>query len=186
MASNAQRDSIVRRMIELIEIGDALALLMVVATACSAYATWNTGQITRQLMLVSQRPYVGTETVKLARNASGLPSIMVDLRNFGTVQAEDVRLDEEILLDGNRLPLKCLGQCGQLAGVLSPGVPHRVYRHVPAEVYQVVVSGRAALAVKLLVRYRGPLQDQECYKKRFVYAADDQEFYSADGEIGCK
>src|SRR5208282_2529392 len=120
---------------------------------------WNAGQISRQLMLVSQRPYVGTETVKLAKNASGLPSIMVDLRNFGTVQAEDVTLNEEILLDGNRLPSKCPGQCGQLAGVLSPGVPHRVYRHLPEEVYQVVADGRAALALKLLVRYRGPLHD---------------------------
>ena len=60
--------------------------MMVFVTALSAYATWKTAQVTNQILLTAQRPYIGVESVNLIDSTS--PQVVVDLGNFGSVQAE--------------------------------------------------------------------------------------------------
>src|SRR5712692_7754796 len=78
------------RMVSALEITDLIALTMVLATALSAYATWRTEQVTNQILLISQRPYIGLESINLVGNTN--PKVVEDLRNFGTVQAEQTRV----------------------------------------------------------------------------------------------
>jgi len=70
-----------------LEITDLIALMMVVVTGLSAYATWRTAEVTNQILLTSERPYVGIESLDLVDETS--PKVRADLRNFGSVQAED-------------------------------------------------------------------------------------------------
>ena len=69
-----------------LQITDLIALMMVFVTALSAYATWKTAQVTNQILLTAQRPYIGVESVNLIDSTS--PKVVVDLGNFGSVQAE--------------------------------------------------------------------------------------------------
>jgi hypothetical protein len=57
--------TLLRTMIRALEITDLIALMMMFATALSAYATWRTEQVTNQILLISQRPYIGLESIKL-------------------------------------------------------------------------------------------------------------------------
>jgi hypothetical protein len=72
-----------RTIISALEITDLIALMMVFATALSAYATWRTEQVTNQILLISQRPYIGLESIKLVGNTN--PKVVEELRNFGNV-----------------------------------------------------------------------------------------------------
>jgi len=71
------------------------------AIALSAYATRKTAQVTTQILLTSQRPYIGTESVNLIGETN--PKVSVELRNFGSVQAEDAVIT--IVLRMNRQAL---------------------------------------------------------------------------------
>jgi hypothetical protein len=93
--------TLLRKMISALEITDLIALMMVGATALSAYATWRTEQVTNQILLISQRPYIGLESIKLVGNTN--PRVVEELRNFGTVQAEQTRVSIVLRLDGDAL-----------------------------------------------------------------------------------
>src|SRR5262249_35072873 len=62
-----------------LQVTDLIALMMVFVTALSAYSTWKTAQITNQILLTSQRPYIGTESIDLIDAAS--PRVVAELRN---------------------------------------------------------------------------------------------------------
>ena len=96
------RTNVLRRVTGVLEVTDFIALLMVLATALSAYATWRTAQVTRQILLISQRPYIGTESMNLIDDTN--PRVLIDLRNFGTVQAEDTAVSVVHRINGKVLP----------------------------------------------------------------------------------
>jgi RpiB/LacA/LacB family sugar-phosphate isomerase len=79
-----------RTLVSALEITNLIALTMVFATALGAYATWRTEQVTNQILLISQRPYIGLESIKLVGNTN--PRVVEELKNFGTVQAEQTRV----------------------------------------------------------------------------------------------
>src|SRR5712672_516382 len=91
-----------RSIVSALEVTDLIALMMVLATVLSAYATWKIQQVTTQILLISQRPYIGTESMNLINDTS--PRVLIDLRNFGTVQAEDTVVSVVLRINGKVLP----------------------------------------------------------------------------------
>src|SRR6266849_3870448 len=53
--------SLIRRFSEALRFADFMALLMVAATAFSAFATWRTAQVTNLLFSIAERPYIGVQ-----------------------------------------------------------------------------------------------------------------------------
>jgi hypothetical protein len=86
-----------------LEITNVMAAMMMFATAFSAYATWKTAQVTNEILLTSQRPYIGVESIKFDNGGSANPRVVVDLRNFGSVQAENALISLRLGLDGRPL-----------------------------------------------------------------------------------
>jgi hypothetical protein len=165
-----------------LQIADSIALMMVFVTALSAYATWKTAHWTNEILLTSQRPYIGVESVSLINATS--PTVVADLRNFGSVQADHSFIGIELRVDGKALAFTSEPQ-QQAPVVLSPAVPHRFYRHISANTYRDVVAGKAELVVEIQVRYLGPRGDEHCYLTRDRYDALDHYFYSQKGSLGC-
>jgi len=166
-----------------LQITDLIALMMVFATALSAYATWKTAQITKEILLTSQRPYIGTESVNLVDTTS--PRVVAELRNFGSVQAEHAVISIVLLVNGKALPFDSEPQRQQAPVVLSPAVPHRFYRHLSADTYHEAVQGKADLVVEILVRYRGPRGDEHCYLSHDRFDPIDDFFYPVRGSVSC-
>jgi hypothetical protein len=119
---------LLRTIASALQITDLLALMMVLATALSAYATWKMTQLTNEILLSSQCPYIGTESVSLVGTPS--PKVMTDLRNFGSVQAEHAEISIVLRVNGKALSLDSEPQRQDSPVILSPGVPHRFYRHL--------------------------------------------------------
>lgn len=175
--------SVLRSMVSALEVTDLIALLMVFATALSAYATWKTQQVTKQILLISQRPYIGTESMNLLGDTN--PRVMIDLRNFGTVQAEDTVVSVVLKINGKVLPRDSEPQQPGAPVVFSPGVPHRFFRHMTSEMYRDAVQGKINLVVEIQVRYRGPQGDKHCYLAHDSYDNVDAVFYSRRGSLSC-
>jgi hypothetical protein len=160
-----------------------IALMMVFVTGLSAYATWKTAQVTNEILLTSQRPYIGVESVNLVDEAN--PEVVVDLRNFGSVQAEDATISIVVKTDGKALSGDSESQLQNAPIVLSPAVPHRFYRHLSADTYRDAVQGKTSLVVQIFVRYRGPRGDEHCYLARHGYDYIDGDFYPGGGSLSC-
>jgi hypothetical protein len=143
-----------------LQITDLVALMMVFVTALSAYATWRAAQVTNEILLTSQRPYIGSESVNLIDATS--PRVVVELKNFGSVQAEYAVISIVLIVDGKALPLDSEPQRQQAPVVLSPAVPHRFYRHLSADIYRDAVQSKADLAVEIQMHYRSPRGDEQC------------------------
>jgi hypothetical protein len=175
--------NLLKRIASALEITDLIALMMVFATALSAYATWKTAQITNEILLTSQRPYIGTESVDLTDETN--PKVVADLRNFGTVQAEDAVISILLKVNGRALSGDSEPQHQDAPIVLSPAVPHRFYRHITADTYRDVVEGKTNLVVEIRMRYRGPRGDEHCYLTRDSYDHIDRVFYTQGGSLSC-
>lgn len=166
-----------------LQITDLIALMMVFVTALSAYSTWRTAQVTNEILLTSQRPYIGTESVNLIDPTS--PRVVVELRNFGSVQAEHAVISIVLMVNGKALPLDSEPQRQQAPVVLSPAVPHRFYRHLSADIYRDTVQSKADLVVEIQVHYRGPRGDEHCYLSRDRFDPIDDFFYPERGSLSC-
>lgn len=177
------RANLVRSVTSALEVTDFIAVMMVFATALSAYATWRTAQVTKQILLISQRPYIGTESMNLIDDTN--PRVLIDLRNFGTVQAEDTVVNVVLRINGKVLPRDSEPQQPGAPVVFSPGVPHRFFRHMTSDMYRDAVQGKINLVVETQVRYSGPQGDKHCYLARDSYDNVDNVFYSQRGSLSC-
>ena len=166
-----------------LQITDFIALMMVFVAALSAYATWKTAQVTNQILLTAQRPYIGVESVNLIDSTS--PKVLVDLRNFGSVQAEHAVIGVLLRVNGKALPLDSEPQRQQAPVVLLPAVRHRFYRHMSGDTYRDALQGKAELVVEIQARYRGPRGDEHCYLASQRYDPIDDFFYPQGGSLSC-
>jgi hypothetical protein len=173
--------NLLKRIASALEITDLIVLMMVLVTGLSAYATWKTAQVTNEILLTSQGPYIGTEAVSFTDETN--PKIVVDVRNFGSVQAEEATISIVVQVNGRTLRGDSEPQqqeapvvTRRTASVLSS---HRS-RYLPR-----CVQGRTNLVVEIRVRYRGPRGDEHCYLTRHSYDQIDRVFYSQGGSLSC-
>ncbi|HUY26493.1 MAG TPA: hypothetical protein VMV27_03650 [Candidatus Binataceae bacterium] len=169
-----------------IRLADFMAILMVLATGFSAYATWRTAQVTRMVFAVSDRPFVGVASVKFEETQSASPRIAVNFSNFGKIPALDALVSVHSIVDGK--PAKNTdGEMTTMdAGILSPGVPHYFYNYFTPEVYQAVVSGKSKLQVHIHILYKGPAQARQfCYFERVFYDQHSGSFRAGGGSDHC-
>lgn len=175
--------TLLRTLVGALEITDLLALMMVFATALSAYATWKTQQVTNQILLISQRPYIGLEAINLVGNTN--PKVVEDLRNFGAVQAGQTRVSIVLRVNEDALSGDSEPQQQDAPLVFSPGVPHRFYRHITSDTYRDAVQGKVNLVIETQVRYKGPLGDEHCYLTVYRYDHADGVFCPQRGSLSC-
>jgi hypothetical protein len=172
---------LLNRIASALEITDLIALMMLFVAGLSAYATWKTAQVSNEILLTSQRPYIGTESVKFVNGTT----VVAELRNFGTVQAQDAVISIVLTVNGKALSGDSEPQQQEAPIVLSPAVPHPFYRHITADTYRDVAQGKVNLVVEIRVRYRGPRGDEHCYLSRQSYDHVDGLFYPQGGSLSC-
>lgn len=160
---------------------DLMAVLMVAATGISAFATWRTATIARDLLMSSQRPYFGVHAVMLDRSRPDEPRMDVDYRNFGYIPADDVRLQVTMFIDGQALAANALTRN---AGILSPDVPHHVFLRIPKGHYADVLAGRDRLLAQVSAWYNSGKRSF-CYRERYVFMPDSQTFEIDGGSSRC-
>jgi hypothetical protein len=170
-----------RKLFDYLGFAELMAVLMVLATAFSAVATWRTASIANALYNASERPYVGVEKVSLERLRPDDCHVVVQYRNFGSVAAEDAVVTERLFVDGrpvaHRLTIK--------AGILSPNASHHMFLHVPAGQLDSILSGRSRLSVVVAASYHGPVRFNLCYAERFTYVPETKTLQVDGGSPRC-
>src|SRR5579863_10355291 len=96
--------SLMRRLTGVLRFADFMALLMVAATAFSAYATWRTAQVTSHIFSLEERPFLGIQGVTFEQGDSPNPRAVVEYRNFGKIPASGAIITVVALVNGK--PIK--------------------------------------------------------------------------------
>lgn len=177
--------SLIRRLTEVLRFADFMAVLMVLATAFSAFATWRTAQVTSHIFAIEERPFIGVEQVTFEQGHTANPRVVVDYRNFGKIPAVGAIITVAALADGKRVADLPNEMSSISAGVLSPGVPHFFYRYLPPAVYKAAVDGKATLMLHIHAEYKGAAEQPFCYSERVVYDYRSTVFRSAGGTDRC-
>ena len=178
--------SILARMAQAVKLADFMAVLMVLATFFSAYATWRTARVTSSIFSVVDRPFLGVQQVTFDGTDPDHPTIVVNFRNFGNIHAIDAIVGAHALVDGKLVKAPGNKMSEMDAGILSPNVPHSFFVFMPSDQYQAVAAGKSNLQVHVTMLYKGPAHtEQLCYFERFVYDARMKVFQASGGSDRC-
>jgi hypothetical protein len=192
--------TLVSRFASVLRFNDFMTALMVAATAFSAFATWRTAKVTNLLFNVAERPYIGVLDVRLERPGMTWDSaersaltgqkdndahLIVDCRNFGHVQASDGVARVQVLIDGRLLPHQEGSLSTNNIGIVSPNVPHLLYRFIPLDVFKAVLGGKSRMVVHVMVNYRGPAGQAFCYNELMTYEPHSDRFIASGGSDRC-
>jgi hypothetical protein len=178
--------SLLARLAQAIKLADFMAILMVLATFFSAYATWRTALVTSTIFAVADRPFIGVQQVAFVGNDPQHPMISVNFRNFGSIQALDTIVSVHAVVDGKVVKLAAGMMSEMNAGIVSPNVPHDFFVLLPADKYQAITAGKSNLQVHVKVLYKGPAHEVRlCYFERFAYDLRVNVFLTAGGTDKC-
>lgn len=176
---------IVRKLSDVLRFNDFMTFMMVIATGFSAFSTWRTAQVTNLLFTVAERPYIGVEEVTFDGIDADFARMVIDCRNFGQVQAVGGVARIAVTVDGKPLPKASRVADTENIGIVSPTVPHRIFRFVPKTLYDQVHEGQSRMIVHVEFAYRGPDRRQFCYSKLFIYDRRTDSFISSGGSDQC-
>jgi len=178
--------SLMRRLTEVLRFADFMALLMVAATAFSAYAAWRTAQVTSHIFALEERPFIGIQGVTFEQGDMANPRAVVEYRNFGKIPASGAIIAVVALADGKRIADTPNEMSSISAGVLSPGVPHFFYTYFPADTYKSIVAGKTSLMLHVRAEYKGAGGEPFCYNERVVFDYRSAGFRPAGGTDRCE
>jgi hypothetical protein len=108
-ASSAQSRLSLR---DLIRIQDFMAVLMVIATAFTGYATWRYVEVSRDIFGAAERPYVGVQGIRIDQSASRQPHLIVEYRDFGNIPADQTIIIGQLTINGQLVPGQSKAQLG--------------------------------------------------------------------------
>jgi hypothetical protein len=178
--------SILARLARAIKVADLMAILMVLATFFSAYATWRTALVTTAIFAVADRPFLGVERVSFQVTDPARPMIIVNYKNFGNIPALETIVSVHAVVDGKMVRPVADAMSEIDAGIVSPNVPHYFYIALPADKYQAAIAGKSNLQVHVSVVYKGPARGTElCYFERFAYEPRLNIFQASGGDDRC-
>ena len=178
--------SLLARLGQALNLADFMAILMVLATFFSAYATWRTAMLTSTIFAVADRPFLGVEHVSFEGTDTQHPTILVNYKNFGSIPALDAIVSVHAVIDGKPVQSAPDTMSSMDAGILSPTAPHYFYATLTSDEYRAVAAGKSNLQVRVRFLYKGPAhQSQLCYFERFVYDFHVSLFQAAGGDDRC-
>lgn len=169
-------------MLTQIELADFLALMMVLATIFSAYATWRTARIADSIYLAAERAYFGIESMTFNDSRSNDPRIVIDYRNLGNVTAMRVKMLRRMTIDGAEVTAATKFT---RPGILSPSVPHFAYFHLQPAIYARILAGQSSLVIQIAVEYTNPRLQLLCYTNTYTYDPGEQTFNGSGGSLDC-
>ena len=178
--------SLLARLGQALNLADFMAILMVLATFFSAYATWRTAMLTSTIFAVADRPFLGVEHVSFEGTDTQHPAILVNYKNFGSIPALDAIVSVHAVIDGKVVKPAPDTLSSIDAGILSPTVPHYFYATLTSDEYRAVATGKSNLQVYIRFIYKGPAHKaQLCYFERMAYNSRMGIFQASGGDDRC-
>ena len=175
-----------RNLRQLVGVQEILTALMVIATLCSAIATWEATRVVAR----GERPYVGIESVRLTRDNTNRPYVEIKYENFGNVASNRTKLEAWAMIDGKLAsfdPMRPeVRQILLKLGILSPLAPHLFAAYFRPEALDAIRDGKSELRVAITFQYRGPAGEPYCYKMIFRYFAPAGIFDPSGGTDNCR
>jgi len=175
---------VVQRLADVLRFNDFMTVMMVIATALSAFATWRTAHVTNLLFTIAERPYIGVDRVAVDSVDAEFARVVIECRNFGQVSGTGGVARVSVIIDG-KLPTEIGGAAIQNIGIVSPTVPHPIFRFVPMSLFRSVRDGHSKMVVHVGFDYRGPDQRQFCYNEAMTYDRRLTGFVPSGGSDQC-
>jgi hypothetical protein len=166
-----------------IRLQDLMALLMVIATAFTGFATWEYVQVTRAIFRSSQRPYVGIGQIRIDQTDSSHPHLVVEYRDFSEIPADHSQVIGRLLIDG--APPRGQRETLSELGVLSPQVPRFFHKAIPTASLHPILEGKSNLSLEIEFSYRDATDRAYCYRMKFEYHPAVSDFVPSGGSDRC-
>jgi hypothetical protein len=176
-----------RRVSRAIGFADFMAVLMVIATGFSAFATWRTATVTSLVFATADRPFMGVAKMQFEGTDTKNPYVSILYKNFGRIPAVDGMVSVNAWINGKVAP-DPIEEAMNISetGSIPPEVDHVFYRYFSPEEYQEIASGKAHLRIEWRIVYKGPAKGSEyCDFKRYVYDARTGTFRHSGGSDKC-
>ena len=175
------------RLGQAVKLADFMAILMVLATFFSAYATWRTAMLTSTIFAVADRPFLGVQQVTFEATDTQHPTILVNFKNFGSIPALDAIVSVQAVVDGKVVQLAPDTMSARDAGnSVADRAALLLLLTCHLDQYQAVAAGKSNLQVHVRILYKGPAHEtQLCYFERFVYDSRVNLFQASGGNDRC-
>jgi len=178
--------SLLQPLIQIIRLQDLMALLMVAGTFFAAIAAWRSSQVSQQILRTAYRPYVGVREVKLDLENPKKPQVIIQIRDFGGVPAEQMILTVSKTLDGHPIAdLEGTTSVTVPVGTLSPQAPDEFGSFLSVNFLKGILDGSSQLHVGVHITYRDGGINHYCYNETFGYFAPTGRFSPAYGTSDC-
>lgn len=177
-----------RRVSRAVGFADFMAVLMVIATGFSAFATWRTASITSLVFATADRPFMGVSKVQFEATDSPNPYVSILYKNFGRIPAVDGIVSVNAWIDGKVAPDPVADAMTMSeTGSIPPEVDHYFYRYFTPDSYKAVTDGSGHLKIEVRMVYKGPEKGSEyCDFKRFIYDHRTGTFRHSGGSNKCQ
>lgn len=167
----------------LMGLQDLMALLMVVATTFTGYATWKYVQVSRAVFRSAERPYLGVNGIRVDQTDPTRPLLVIEYRDFSSIPADRSVLSVRPTIDGRPFPNE-QEEPIQL-GILSPQVSHFWHMLIPTDSVRQILDGKALLSLTIAFSYGDTGDDGYCYRMKFEYDPKVRDFTPAGGSDRC-
>ena len=176
-----------RRVSRAIGFADFMAVLMVIATGFSAFATWRTATVTSLVFATSDRPFMGVAKLDFEATDTPKPYVAILYKNFGKIPAVDGMVSVNAWIDGKVAPDPIADAMNITeTGGIPPDVDHYFYRYFTPESYEDIATGKTHLQIEWRIVYKGPAKGEYCDFKRYAYDARTRTFRHSGGSDKCR
>jgi hypothetical protein len=164
----------------------AATTLMAVATLFGALASWRMARVASDIFRVSERPYVGVESIRLDTTDAAQPASWVVFKNFGNVPADKTVIDVSTSIDGH-LQLGGLGRKHVVMslGVLTPRTTYLFGALFPPRFIKAVTAGKSTIIVSVNTSYRDAAKKRYCFEMNYIYYWPLKKYDPAGGSDEC-
>ncbi|BDV43604.1 hypothetical protein GURASL_25270 [Geotalea uraniireducens] len=135
-------------------------------------------EITKNIYNASNRPYIGIESFEVNKDDNKHILINVHYKNFGTVPASNVKVNYDMLLDGNPGNHSNI-ELDDSKSNLFPQSIHNI-RLKTGSYYDDIISGKHKLDVVIDIKYRGATKDIYEVNERWRYDPNHNHFHHVD------
>jgi hypothetical protein len=169
----------------------AATVLMALATAFCALASWRMARISRDFFQAAERPYFGISSIWLDINNPTEPTSWVQFKNFGSIPADRTVIDVSTSIGGRPVLGGALragmgtNHVVMSLGELTPQTTYLFGAMFPPQYAKAVADGSSALVVSVKASYMDAPGRRYCFDMNYIYYWPLKKYDPAGGSNDC-
>lgn len=147
------------------------AVLNLIASLVISFKTSEYTEVTKNIYNSANRPYVGVESIDVDDSDKKHLIFNIKLKNYGTVPATDVRIEDNIIIDGIKTK-KGGYEIYDAHTNIYPQATRKTWLKIGFD-YENIVNGHKVLDLSIAIKYKGISDNKDEYNNYEVFRYDN-------------